>query len=56
MISLLLDCLKLTKAMQFSSEALQNVADVYDDHVGLILLHRVLRSDDIPMCRLEEHS
>lgn len=27
------DCLKLTKAMQKTSETLQNVADLYDDHV-----------------------
>ncbi|KZP24998.1 hypothetical protein FIBSPDRAFT_734676 [Athelia psychrophila] len=26
------DCLKLTKAMQKTSESLQNVADLYDDH------------------------
>ncbi|CAK5261888.1 unnamed protein product [Mycena citricolor] len=26
------DCLRLTKAMQKTSEALQNVADLYDDH------------------------
>jgi sorting nexin-9/18/33 len=27
-----LDCLKLTKAIQKTSETLQNVADLYDDH------------------------
>lgn len=27
-------CLKLTKAMQKTSETLQIVADLYDDHVG----------------------
>jgi sorting nexin-9/18/33 len=27
-----LDCLKLTKSMQKSAEALQRVADMYDDH------------------------
>lgn len=33
------DCLKLTKAMQKTSETLQSVADLYDDHVGL-QMHR----------------
>ena len=28
-----LDCLKLTKALQKTSETLQSVADLYDDHV-----------------------
>lgn len=27
------DCLKLTKAMQRTADTLQNVADLYDDHV-----------------------
>lgn len=26
------DCLKLTKAIQKTSDAIQNVADLYDDH------------------------
>lgn len=30
--SYLADCLKLTKALQKTSETLQNVADLYDDH------------------------
>jgi sorting nexin-9/18/33 len=29
-----LDCLKLTKAIQRTSETLQSVADLYDDHVS----------------------
>lgn len=29
------DCLKLTKAMQKTTEILQGVADLYDDHVRL---------------------
>lgn len=29
-----IDCLRLTKAMQKTSETLQNVADLYDDHVS----------------------
>lgn len=28
------DCLKLTKAIQKTSETLQNIADLYDDNVG----------------------
>lgn len=28
------ECLKLTKAMQKTCETLQNVADLYDDHVS----------------------
>lgn len=31
--SLWTDCLKMTKAMQKTSESLQSVADLYDDHV-----------------------
>lgn len=27
------DCLKLTRALQKTSETLQSVADLYDDHV-----------------------
>ncbi len=27
------DCLRLTKAMQKTTEVLQSVADLYDDHV-----------------------
>jgi len=39
------DCLKLTKAMQFSSEALQNVADVCDDHARRtqLMIHEALK-------------
>ena len=33
---MLTDCLKLTKAMQKTSEALQTVADLYEDHVGTV--------------------
>ncbi|KAJ7185508.1 hypothetical protein C8R46DRAFT_982143 [Mycena filopes] len=40
------DCLKLTKAMQKTSEALQNVADLYDDHARRTQLatHEALKS------------
>jgi hypothetical protein len=30
------DCLKLTRALQKTSETLQSVADLYDDHVRRI--------------------
>lgn len=30
----ILDCLRLTKAIQKTSESLQTVADLYDDHVS----------------------
>jgi len=30
------DCLKLTKAMQKTSDTLQSVADLYDDHVSAL--------------------
>ncbi|KAJ6495280.1 hypothetical protein C8R45DRAFT_866476 [Mycena sanguinolenta] len=40
------DCLKLTKAMQKTSEALQSVADLYDDHARRTQLatHEALKS------------
>ncbi|EPQ52264.1 PX-domain-containing protein [Gloeophyllum trabeum ATCC 11539] len=40
------DCLKLTKAMQKTSETLQNVADLYDDHARRTQLatHEALKS------------
>ncbi|KAJ7073521.1 hypothetical protein B0H15DRAFT_868740 [Mycena belliarum] len=40
------DCLKLTKAMQKTSEALQSVADLYDDHARRTQLatHETLKS------------
>jgi sorting nexin-9/18/33 len=31
------DCLKLTKSMQKTSDTLQIVADLYDDHVGVLV-------------------
>lgn len=30
------ECLRLTKALQKTSETLQNVADLYDDHVRCV--------------------
>ncbi|KIP04499.1 hypothetical protein PHLGIDRAFT_75831 [Phlebiopsis gigantea 11061_1 CR5-6] len=40
------ECLKLTKAMQKTSETLQNVADIYDDHARRTQLatHEALKS------------
>jgi hypothetical protein len=32
----ILECLKLTNAMQKTCETLQNVADLYDDHVSML--------------------
>ncbi|KAF9467849.1 hypothetical protein BDZ94DRAFT_1155100 [Collybia nuda] len=39
------DCLKLTKAMQKTSETLQNVADLYDDHARRtqLVIHESLK-------------
>ena len=34
------ECLKLTKALVKTSETMQNVADLYDDHVGCDELFR----------------
>jgi hypothetical protein len=31
------ECLKLTKAIQKTAETLQNIADLYDDHVSVLV-------------------
>lgn len=37
-----IDCLKMTKAIQKSAEALQGVADLYDDHVNFYSCSQLL--------------
>lgn len=36
------DCLKLTKAMQKTSETLQSVADLYENHVSFFVLSHLI--------------
>lgn len=57
-LHILADCLKLTRALQKTSETLQGVADLYDDHVCRAYLERIyeiLRAHQARRTQLATH-